>query len=356
MKILIVASRMDIGGAETLTAHLANHFVEHGHDAVLFLIQKECNKSIDLVSNNVNVIYVPKPILSLMLLWKIGSVYKFDAVLCQSISAYLVYKISRIFMGSPPVYLSLHFTQKFGFKNCFFLKVLFFILKRSHDIIINSYRKQSELFSARYRISMDYFYPIYNGTKINNNLGKKLYFTNNCLNIVHVANHRPEKDQDTLFESLRILNKINKKWVCFFRGNMPDGIRVMYERLIDEYGLVHQVQFVDFISDINALYRSMDVFVLTSIVEALPMTAIEAMSAGVPCILTDVGGCSEIVDDGLNGFLVPTKRPDQIAEKLRFLIENRSKLVELGTNAQLKAAACFDIQQISDQYLKLFER
>jgi glycosyltransferase involved in cell wall biosynthesis len=85
------------------------------------------------------------------------------------------------------------------------------------------------------------------------------------------------------------------------------------------------------------LMRSCDVFILPSIVEGRALVQQEAMSCGLPIIVTRNAGGEDLVEDGKAGFLVPIRNPSAIAEKLELLFKNRNILAEMGKAAQLKA-------------------
>lgn len=102
------------------------------------------------------------------------------------------------------------------------------------------------------------------------------------------------------------------------------------EDLVKLLHLESNVLFTGFRADSADLLRISDIFVLPSIREGLPLAALEAAAASLPQILTKVGGTSEIVKDGINGFLVPPGDPSALSEKLRLLIENPGLRVAMG--------------------------
>ncbi len=80
-----------------------------------------------------------------------------------------------------------------------------------------------------------------------------------------------------------------------------------------------------------------DVFCLPSIVEGRALVVQEAMSAGLPIIVTPNTGTDDMVEEGRNGFVVPIRSPEVIAEKLTWFADNRTELAEFGAAARAAA-------------------
>ncbi len=86
------------------------------------------------------------------------------------------------------------------------------------------------------------------------------------------------------------------------------------------------------------LMRGCDVFCLPSIVEGRALVMQEAMSQGLPLIITPNTGGEDLIDEGVTGFLVPIRRPDMIAEKIAWFVDNQAALPEMSRAARAKAA------------------
>lgn len=91
-------------------------------------------------------------------------------------------------------------------------------------------------------------------------------------------------------------------------------------------------------AEVLALMRSCDVFCLPSIVEGRALVVQEALSAGLPAIVTANTGAADVVSDGRNGFVVPIRAPEVIAEKLAWLADRRGELPAWSAAAQAAAA------------------
>ncbi|SDT05747.1 YD repeat-containing protein [Mucilaginibacter mallensis] len=85
------------------------------------------------------------------------------------------------------------------------------------------------------------------------------------------------------------------------------------------------------------LMRSCDVFCLPSIVEGRALVMQEAMSQGLPLIITPNTGGADLIEEGETGFLVPTCSPEIIAEKISWFMDNRNRVAEMGRKAMKKA-------------------
>lgn len=89
-------------------------------------------------------------------------------------------------------------------------------------------------------------------------------------------------------------------------------------------------------SQVHEYYQQSDVFVLPSLADAYPLVALEAMSSGLAVIVSDNTGTAGIIADGQEGFIVPIRNPQAIAEKLVFLSENRDQCAAMGFAAAAK--------------------
>lgn len=83
------------------------------------------------------------------------------------------------------------------------------------------------------------------------------------------------------------------------------------------------------------LYATSDVFVLPTISDGFAITQLEAMSFGLPVITTP--NCGDVVSDGVDGYIIPIRSPEALADRIQQLAEDRAKLAELQTSARLKS-------------------
>ena len=101
-------------------------------------------------------------------------------------------------------------------------------------------------------------------------------------------------------------------------------------------------------NDVVPFYRNSAVFVLPSYHEGTPRSALEALSTGRPVILTDAPGCRDVVADGVNGFMVPVKNPEALADAMTKFIETPSLVESMGKASRAIAEEKYDVDKVND--------
>lgn len=126
--------------------------------------------------------------------------------------------------------------------------------------------------------------------------------------------------------------------------------------IIDDLSRRGTVRFLGMRTDMPAIYRAMDIFVLPSYREGFPRSAIEAAAMGLPLVLTDIRGCREIVSDGINGFLVPPKSVDALSERVDRLIADADLRTRFGMESRRRALSEFDEARVIKDTLVVYRR
>lgn len=151
------------------------------------------------------------------------------------------------------------------------------------------------------------------------------------------------KGERDLIEALKILKKRGEfDLKISMLGYGAENLRSVFE----ENGLGDWIEFLGAVALEKRVefYRNADVFVLPTYGEAMSMSIIEAMAAGLPVVSTDVGGNPELVENGVNGWLVNAGDRKNLAEKIAFFVENAAARKAFGEKAKQKAQAKFDIR------------
>jgi glycosyltransferase involved in cell wall biosynthesis len=147
--------------------------------------------------------------------------------------------------------------------------------------------------------------------------------------VICVAGFRAEKDHTTLLNAFRTVAGAHPAAVLRLVGDGPE--RPAAAALARELGIADSVEFLGNRSDVEQLLPDADVFVLASYaVENLPFAVLEAMTAELPVVATDVGALAELVLDGVTGRLVPPRDPAALAAALGQLLADPDRAREMG--------------------------
>jgi glycosyltransferase involved in cell wall biosynthesis len=107
--------------------------------------------------------------------------------------------------------------------------------------------------------------------------------------------------------------------------------------------------------DVPSILRSFDLFALSSRVEGISNTILEAMATGLPVVAPRVGGNEELVEDGVEGSLVPSRDPDALAEALSRYVVDEKLRVERGRAARLRAEREFGLDGMIARYVAVYD-
>jgi glycosyltransferase involved in cell wall biosynthesis len=119
---------------------------------------------------------------------------------------------------------------------------------------------------------------------------------------------------------------------------------------------IGNVHFAGSHDDIEACYAAFDMYALASYREGFPRSAMEAAAMGLPVVATDIRGCRQVVDDGVNGRLVPPRDSFALAEALADLASNEYLRHKMGVAGREKAASDFDQQRCIDITLGVYDK
>lgn len=179
---------------------------------------------------------------------------------------------------------------------------------------------------------------------------------NDQLKVLFVARLLEEKGGIDLLRAIPIIAKKIPGAVFTFAGSGKDENKM--KKILEELGIKKYTKFVGHTraEKLVRLYMGSDIFVFPSYCkEGFPYVILEAMAAGLPIITCPEGAIPEIIEDGINGFLVPPKRPDIIAERTVTLATDRNLRVYMKRNNIKKAKEKYDVSVVSKKFAKLYD-
>jgi len=171
--------------------------------------------------------------------------------------------------------------------------------------------------------------------------------------VVHLSNFRPVKrvpDVVAIFELIR--RQIPAKLLLI--GDGPD--RATAEWLVREKGLTDDVVFLGKQNQVHELLNAADVLLLPSDLESFGLAALEAMACGVPVVCSRVGGVPEVIQDGVEGYLVEPRNVQAMAERALDILTVPERREQMGKGARQRALRQFCSTKIIPLYEKLYRR
>jgi N-acetyl-alpha-D-glucosaminyl L-malate synthase BshA len=173
--------------------------------------------------------------------------------------------------------------------------------------------------------------------------------------VVFVGRFRPEKGVRYLIEAMEIIRRKSQNARLILVGEGPEEEDL--KRLVEQLNLRDCVDFLGQVpnEEVPQYMAASDVFVLPSLAEGFPNVILEAMASGLAIVACRVSGLPEIVEDGGNGFLVESKNPEQIAEKVLLLLGNDELRERISKNNKEKAKGYSwesVVERLEEVYLK----
>jgi len=135
-------------------------------------------------------------------------------------------------------------------------------------------------------------------------------------------------------------------------GDGPD--RVGFERRVHELGIARRCLFVGYQEDVARFYDAIDVLLLTSVNEGTPVSVIEALAAGRPVVATRVGGVSDIVRDGVDGFLADVGDVELLGARLAELARDPALRARMGSAGRARVIERYAVARLVDDVDRLY--
>ena len=183
-----------------------------------------------------------------------------------------------------------------------------------------------------------------------------------CLLVLHVGRFQNVKGHDTFQEVARIVSQENPHARFLVVGeNLQRSVDATYQRKILASAkadpiLNERIVYAGFVENIFEVYAAADVFVCPSRFESYAVAVLEAMACGVPVVSTNRGGPSEIVVEGVTGFLVPPRDANQYADRIMRLLEDPELRQKMGAAGRQHVAENFNIKRRTNLLVKQCER
>jgi glycosyltransferase involved in cell wall biosynthesis len=357
IKVVHLITRLDsIGGAQIHVLDLARYWIRTGADIQIW---GGCTPANQFVKIGCKIVVIPHLVRDLNLIKDIRALYALleklfqqrpDILILHSSKAGVLGRLAAHIAGIPVVFTAHGWSFAPGVPQPrrFFSWLFEFLAAQWEDKIITvSYFDRA--LGLKFGVgNPQSTLAIHNGVE---DISAK-YLAAECseISLIMVARHSPQKDYATLLSALVGLEvRFNVKLV----GDGP-LIGETIER-IDRLGLGHIIEVLGARSDVAELLSKASIMVLATNWEGLPRSIIEGLRAGLPIVATDVGGNSELVIQGHNGFLVPRGDVTALRASLRQLMISPETRISMGKNSRQMFKSQFRCELLFDRTIRTVE-
>jgi glycosyltransferase involved in cell wall biosynthesis len=351
LSIVHVGDSMEMGGAEKLTATLCRLQRDRGHTASVHCLYGVGVLGEELRAEGFEVIlHSPSGFMHLMrALYKSFRASRPDVVHCHNATAAIIAAFPAKLAGVKTVIVTRHGLVKPPYQIRRELK--FALASRWCDWIVGVCEATRTNLLAAPFAARDRIIHIYNGAlpaDIRAVPRPKSGFT-----LLHVGRLAPTKDHATLLRAVALTRAHHPNLCLWMIGDGP--LEASLRKLTEDLGLKDCVTFFGEQPDVSPFLLAADLFVSSSVTEGLPVSLLEAMSAGLSALVTDVGGMGEIARLSGAVTLVPSSDPQSMAAAMSDAIARRHELPKLGQLASYCYQQHFRPERMLDDYMSLYK-
>lgn len=171
------------------------------------------------------------------------------------------------------------------------------------------------------------------------------------LRLVNVGSFQPKKNQALIVE---IAKELARRGVDFEITLLGDGeLRSTVEFAVQAAGLAGYIRFLGNVDNVERWLGESHVYLHTARYEPFGLVFLEAMAAGLPCVTLDGQGNRDLIEDGLNGFLIMDEEPAAFADRILETIAEPDRYLEMSKRAQ-RFASRYEIEASADRFVDLY--
>lgn len=228
------------------------------------------------------------------------------------------------------------------------------------DAVVLNSSSFREFAVAEEGVPSDKIYIIPNSVRIEdyhiswdkNNIRKDLSIPQDVFLIGSIGRLTHQKGFDLLIHALTFQPDQNNHLILIGKGEEIDSLRSMAIRL----GIKERVHFIGFREDVPKLLSILDLYVQPSRYEGMPNTLLEAMAVGCPIVASAVDGINEMIEDGIDGLLVPPDDVDALEKAIQLVHQDYVEAKQRAISARRKAMTSFSVNAMVDDWEKVLVR
>lgn len=329
MKVVLLIRYLQRSGAPKMILWLAGHLSEMGYEVTLYCFSNEITidvpKSIKFIHEDLS---HSNLIVKVLHLRRILSSEKADIAISFLLDANVYNIFACLGLRTKSVVCERNDPFKPGYYKLYFWRPWF----RYADGAVYQLPKVAEYYS-NIKGKTDVIPNPVNGTKIKINKT----FSLRDDEIVSVGNlYIFQKRQDILIKAFAKFREKHPSYHLTIYGDGPEKDKKILHEIISELKLDGHVSLAGSVPNIAERIVNSKLFVFSSDFEGIPNALIEAMSIGLPCISTDCrpGGARLLIEEGVNGFIVPTGDADTLSEKMSYVVNHPNIADKIGKEAK----------------------
>lgn len=377
IKVLMIITRHNIGGAASQTILLSAYLNKNRFQSTLIKGSEgkdEGNMDELAKSKKVEPIYIKelcreislkKDLIAFWKLYQLIRKEKSDIVHTHTAKAGTLGRLAAKLAGVPVIIHTFHGNIFEGYFNSFKSR-LFLIIERvlsrvSTKIIAISESQNKEL--LKYRIGKPHkiariplgleLEPFLKVEQKRGAFRKEVSLEDDIPLIGIVARLVPIKGHSYFFEAAKLVSQDfpSAKFIVVGDGELKKGL----VNLVKDLGIEDKVIFCGFRNDLVKIYADLDIVVLSSLNEGLPVSIIESLAAKKPVVATDVGGVRDLVEHRVTGILVPKQDSRNLARGIMYLLKNPAEGLKFGDNGRKKVYPVFNYTSLVSETEELYE-
>lgn len=364
IKILFIIDNMNIGGTQKVLIQLVEGLIPRGYFPVVVILNGSDQLSVDRLKSSKIPIYIFN---KYNLLFKgvpcIYYIIKKEKIKIIQNLLFYSNNIGRVLGRISKNKIILSGTRGDGGTMLPWQNYLDKYTKMLDDMMIVNSKPALNYCKNKIGISSNKIALIYNGIEIskanlNNeeiNSIKKLWHIPEDKIIIGTAGQLAvEKGHRYLIDAIKIILRKNVNVFLVIAG-VGKLLNDLYNRA-QEKGILENILFLGKCNQMDDFYEIIDIFALPSLSEGMPNVIMEAMSHGKPVIASCIGAIPELIDDGLNGILVPPGNADKLAEAILDLTNNAELSKSIGNKAKQKINKSYPLRNMIDSYDDLYRK
>lgn len=192
------------------------------------------------------------------------------------------------------------------------------------------------------------------GLNLKDYLYQPLKNTQQAINFLFIGRLLKEKGIHDFIAAVKLVKKLYPETQFTVLGAIdPYNLGALKQSELDELIASDIIHYPGHVNNVKDWIGNSHIFVLPSYREGVPRSTQEAMAIGRPIITTDVPGCRETVQNGVNGFLVPKWNPEALAEKMIYFIEHPDQMKMMGAASHKMALDKFDTHKVNQKWINI---